>query len=67
VINAHTNTIAIAAVIRDATRVAFRPNDANQIRVAVEAEISANETESDGRTKRCLYLLESCSVDDPYS
>jgi len=22
---------------------------------------------SDGRTKRCLYLLDSCSVDDPYS
>jgi hypothetical protein len=28
---------------------------------------SNNETDVDGSTNRCLYLFESCSVDDPYS
>jgi hypothetical protein len=28
---------------------------------------SKNEIVKEGRTKRCLYLFASCSVDDPYS
>jgi hypothetical protein len=32
----------------------------------VSALTIVRETEVRGRTKRCLYLLESCSVDDPY-
>ena len=28
---------------------------------------SRNETAKEGRTKRCLYLFASCSVDAPYS
>jgi hypothetical protein len=53
--------------IRNVTRVMPRPNEANQISIMVDMQSSANETGREGRTKRCLYLLESCSVDDPYS
>jgi hypothetical protein len=33
----------------------------------LETVTSRNETVKEGRTKRCLYLFASCSVDDPYS
>ncbi len=63
----HTATIAMEVMIRSVTMAILRPNDANQTSVMVDMQISANETGREGSTKRCLYLLESCSVDDPYS
>jgi hypothetical protein len=39
----------------------------NPSRSVVDRASSRNDTLSDGRTKRCLYLLDNSSVDDPYS
>ena len=39
----------------------------NPTRRTVERVSSREAVLSDGRTKRCLYLLDSCCVDDPYS
>lgn len=39
----------------------------NPTKRVVDRANSRNDTFSDGRTKRCLYLLDNCSVDDPYS
>jgi hypothetical protein len=37
------------------------------MRAPLETVTSKKETANEGRTKRCLYLFASCSVDEPYS
>src|SRR4029077_8624408 len=41
--------------------------DASPMSAPLDIASRKNEVVKEGRTKRCLYLFASCSVDDPYS
>ena len=45
----------------------FSKRNIRPVRARVETHTRASVTGSEGRTKRCLYLFDNCSVDDPYS